>query len=803
MAHRCSVADLVESLRRHRRDGYGCSVLVGAGVSASGGIPVAAGVVDLVRVRYPEAFGRATAKTYHHVLRALSDFERASLVNDLVSRARVNWAHLCLALLFRGGVVDRILTTNFDSLLLRACALVDDIPPVYDLTMSPRFPPNVAIPRGIFHLHGQRSGMVILDGRAAFDWHFHHCAPLFEDAGRRRVWIVAGYGGEGDPVFELLAKVPHFDGGLYWLGRGETIPDRVRDGLLADDRGVSFIGSCDADETFMRLAHEFGCFPPPLLTRPFSHLKETLGHIAPYTPAPGLRDFDATGSCRRWLDAAAVQCETQTPPELSLLCGDHEAVISGRETILADAAPSAVAALAWAHVSRGRDLAEKARLLAVGLAERDFARAYEDFAAAALIRPDLHEIYVHWGVALCDQAQTMRDGVADRLFAEGYRKFSMAVRIRPDQHEAYYKWGNALSAHAERLKGDQRDSVYDEAYEKYATAVSINPDMYEAFNNWGIALTDHGKARNDEGSPDLFIAACDTFANVVAVRPDMYLAYSNWGIALFNHARLTSDQTAAFRLYGEACDKYALAVQGDPTMADAYFNWAWTLTIQAQMEEGAAADALYAKAYEKFAAAVAVEPHMAESYHNWGWALAAQASHATDPEADRLYTEACACYARALEISPGDCDVLNNWGNALADQARARTGEEADRLFEEAYAKFAEAVRLAPDVFVPLTNWSGALSAHAQTKTGPDRDRLLDQAEGKCVQVEEMDSGRGTYNLACLAAVRGQEDACRQWLERARDAGYLPEHAHLVCDPDLASLHHLPWFQEFVAGLDA
>ena len=58
--------------------------------------------------------------------------ELRDLVAEYVDSAKINWAHICIALLFQAGYVDRVLTTNFDPLVNRACALLGQFPAVYD-----------------------------------------------------------------------------------------------------------------------------------------------------------------------------------------------------------------------------------------------------------------------------------------------------------------------------------------------------------------------------------------------------------------------------------------------------------------------------------------------------------------------------------------------------------------------------------------------------------------------------------------------------------------------------------------------
>ena len=65
--------------------------------------------------------------------------ERRDLIAEYVDKAKINWAHLCIALLVQAGFVDRVLTTNFDLLVVRACALLNEFPAIYDFAASQLF----------------------------------------------------------------------------------------------------------------------------------------------------------------------------------------------------------------------------------------------------------------------------------------------------------------------------------------------------------------------------------------------------------------------------------------------------------------------------------------------------------------------------------------------------------------------------------------------------------------------------------------------------------------------------------------
>jgi hypothetical protein len=99
-----------------------------------------------------------------------------------------------------------------------------------------------------------------------------------------------------------------------------------------------------------------------------------------------------------------------------------------------------------------------------------------------------------------------------------------------------------------------------------------------------------------------------------------------------------------------------------------------------------------------------------------------------------------------------------------------------------------------------LNAWATALVFQATTKTGAEADRLLSQAEEKLLAAEQLATGAGAYDLACVAALRGQPVECRQWLERSQAAGRLPSRQHLASDDDLEAVRDEPWFAELLSA---
>jgi hypothetical protein len=208
------VVEAVKSANERKGGKGGCSLLLGAGCSASAGIPVASRFIEIIKERFPRAAMHARRDTYPELMASLSPDERRGLIKGFIDKARINTTHLAISGLLKAGYIDRILTVNFDPLVQQASALANVAVATYDFASSRRFDPaNVPSP-AVFHLHGQHTGFVILNTREEVRELRRAIVPVFSDAGQGRVWIVVGYSGDNDPVFRQLARVRRFDPGL-------------------------------------------------------------------------------------------------------------------------------------------------------------------------------------------------------------------------------------------------------------------------------------------------------------------------------------------------------------------------------------------------------------------------------------------------------------------------------------------------------------------------------------------------------------------------------------------------------------
>ncbi len=256
------LVELILDLRKSRQSPC-CALLVGAGCSASGGVPLADEFVTIIEECFPQHLPKAGVPlSYLQLMAALPEGIRRELIRRYVKGATVNRAHLSVAQLLKGGFVDRILTTNFDPLIPRACALVGEFPAVYDCAVSTDLEGILFHPKSVFYLHGPWSGLKLHNVEEDLRKQAEVIHPVAADTQKDRMWIIVGYSGRSDPLVDELASAGEFPYGLYWVTYQRDPPDpQVKDKLLTKPNARVIYGF-DSDSFFERLATCLGCYPP-------------------------------------------------------------------------------------------------------------------------------------------------------------------------------------------------------------------------------------------------------------------------------------------------------------------------------------------------------------------------------------------------------------------------------------------------------------------------------------------------------------------------------------------------------------
>ncbi len=162
------------------------AALIGAGVSKSAGIPTAPELVAEINKEaafsvHLHGLSVADCENYGLCMAALTLEDRRRLLDPKLDGAKVNWASLALAALMKENLLRRVLSFDFDNVLLRACGICAHYPAVYDFSMNPPSEFSYLKPGAITHLHGQGSRLVMLNPKKETEDHAEKLEAIFRD----------------------------------------------------------------------------------------------------------------------------------------------------------------------------------------------------------------------------------------------------------------------------------------------------------------------------------------------------------------------------------------------------------------------------------------------------------------------------------------------------------------------------------------------------------------------------------------------------------------------------------------------
>jgi len=502
------------------------AVLLGAGASKSAGIPLADEFVAEIRRRFPEVVQGIEPK-YAEYMARLAPADRVNLLREFIDRAKVNAAHLYLAHLVKQGRIDRILTTNFDSLALQALVLVNERPSVYDLANMRLFKPGQVTSPAIIHLHGQLGGFVNLSTKDEFNSLGNLVDDVLRDTLADRALIVVGYGGRNDPVFRRLCvygeQYGGYHNGLYWVSSQNTDPpEHVRDLLLHDPARMAFyLRNYDADSFFMELASRLQEGSPLIVERAFTFLLQAIEKIGAFSLEEGGENrIDATrrqvgyaiachengAMCARGTAQWAERARVSIVKRAEVIQNGGPINEEQFEGVLADAVendvPEARRLLARALMIDGNRLAREATQLPKD-GER-FAKAMEAearYERAIVIWPDLVEARCSCAAVQVFLAEHATDERANEFFLKARRHYAEVAA-----------WVDKLSYQGFR--------VADDGISEVALDPLVPPFIVAAYRKWGDALTTLAGRRDPEETESLLAEAASRrrFAEALSSR---------------------------------------------------------------------------------------------------------------------------------------------------------------------------------------------------------------------------------------------------------------------------------------------
>jgi tetratricopeptide (TPR) repeat protein len=716
---------MVEELKKNRAEGRPAVMLVGAGCSVKAGIPDAQGMVAAIQNQFPGAAEKAAKKAYHSMVAELTVDERRRLLKKYTDQAKINWASIAIALLTKNGFLNRVLTTNYDGVLMRAMTLVDEYPAIYDTAAAPLAWKDAPARTLLVHLHGQEMGAVELNAEKGYRALYDSVEELFDKAGERP-WIVVGYQGLHDPVFKRLVEVPRFERGLYWVGLGENEPPKhVLEHLLKRDKGASYIGGHDAETFLVSLAQKLEIFPPEFVSKPYSQLGRALKAVMPF-PLPGnAGELNVTDTFEDDLEINIQRFEGGNAgdggepgkdrlnreqiraifsAQQHLLSGEAERVLEYQDVYNSDPSARMGDLLYWAYVMQGNALKEKLALAKGKDRGELLKKAAAKYQAASEIKPNKAETLFQWAMVLREWAKEEASDSMEKTLAQAAEKLETAVKLQPDWHEAYEALGSIYFARGTIVSDKTSESLFNQSIKVFQAALAIREDLPEALNGLGQAMVALARWKHGGEAVQLFDQAMKKFQAAFNYKPDHHEALTTWADVLTRLAE-NMDAEEADGLLAEAQEKYKSAIRIHSKGSTAYLGWGKVLWMRGAILSNHTSEGLYAQAIEKFQAALSHQPELAEALCGWGNVLVALGQHKFGREVSQLMTQAMEKFRAAMSLEPGNLDALISWGHALTRLSETREGAEAMEVLGQATEKYQAVLKICPDHAEALNNW--------------------------------------------------------------------------------------------------
>ncbi|MEZ6029318.1 MAG: SIR2 family protein [Hyphomonadaceae bacterium] len=278
--------------RRFAMRGAKIMWLLGAGASASAGIPTASDMIwdfkqqlyvtqrrvapgtvrDLtnpaVRAQlqnFIDASGNYPAPGHVDEYAALfeaaypNERDRRTYIDARISRGKPSYGHLALATLMRAKRLNLVWTTNFDALIADACARIYGS--TKDLTTAALDAPDVgleAMAQGQWpiemKLHGDFRSRRLKNTSDELLTQDVKLRQSLVEAAKRFGLVIAGYSGRDDSIMDTLREAVRqggsFPAGLFWLHRGEGDPPAAVPDLLTQAAAAGIDGGLVRVENF-------------------------------------------------------------------------------------------------------------------------------------------------------------------------------------------------------------------------------------------------------------------------------------------------------------------------------------------------------------------------------------------------------------------------------------------------------------------------------------------------------------------------------------------------------------------------
>jgi len=621
--------------------------LLGAGFSASAGIPLASDMVEELLAGPCRHAGpnEGPYSQYAFLMKNLgSSRARSDFISNAVKKGgnKLNWAHLLLAKMVEHKKVARILTTNFDPLMVQALAMTGQDIRTYDVRLHEGYEPRVLAAPTVVYLHGQVNSLWLVNSEKEAERARPTYTEVLKEAVGDSCLIVVGYSGASDLLFRCLDEnFNEYYNGLYWLNYSPELGDDVRD-FLSRHEGTNYLAGYSADK-FMRdlVIEEMSLSLPKFVRDPIGALKDTLDRITEFPTEDGRGVGDPHKIAISLLEKAKVWAESL--PETKALSVNEAALSKNwsafeehRKTITPDPATMhsrvvgdglllrAESAILGRHFEEALKYIQEARQFGVSkqslllvfeaialsgkavsepaTRESELAKAKDQFDAAiaeigkgsgpeANPRREVRRgnAYYNWAMtlwfhALAQTQPTERAALlamADKYLMNGGKMDWIGV-------ELHLNWGAILHVLARTKQSADRKSMeaaalWKRADEKFSLAAKITGGDYGTFHNWGSSLLDQGRlAEDSQERQKLLIAAKEKFSQAIKRSSKISRTektHYGLGMTLIQEARFSSGSGLAEEQLLKAKESFSRAIEVDPSFGAGHFGLACVLAM--------------------------------------------------------------------------------------------------------------------------------------------------------------------------------------------------------------------------------
>jgi tetratricopeptide (TPR) repeat protein len=587
-----TIADLAYTINYCKRHNKPMPIILcGAGISKTAGIPLTGQIIQDVFDKFSgkpeiEKLKYENCMDYYKIMRALRAEERQDLFKEYIESdaVRLNLASIYIAQLLKEKYVDFVFTVNFDDVLLKASALFNFIPPIYDLANMSGLNSNNFVKNSLVYLHGQYFGQWLLNTEDEIEKGLSNVHNLFQRE-CNRPWIVVGYSGE-DEVFQKLNEIPSFSSDLYWVSYDDnTIKKEVMEQLLKPaNKNAYAISNIDADTFFLELCTELKLQHPPIFDKPFTFLETYFDKIQDFKSPSSKFDILYQNLSKQkeislnWIKKAKTTIENST----SLAKLQQEII----DAILKKDFSEEKGKIFEDEINTYQFNEAKEQLFLyfgewgntlynldnTKQDENLLEQSIEKYHKAIELNPSDDTIYNNWGTALNALAKIKQD---ENLFKQSFDKYHKANELNPSNDLVYINWGNALSNLA-RIKQDE--NLFQQSFDKYQKSSELKSYNDSIYNNWGNAISDLAEIKQDE---NLFQQSFEKYQKASKLNPENDAVYSNWGIALSNLAEINQDEN----LFYQSFDKFKKAAELNPNAHSVYYNWGSALSRLSKLKK--------------------------------------------------------------------------------------------------------------------------------------------------------------------------------------------------------------------------